>query len=358
MRKSYNLNMNLLLSLLLASLALLTISLQKTYSAVPAKELKRRAREGDEFAVLLYRAVSYGYGLKAVLGLLIGLAFAGFFVFVGHVWPTWMAFLLSLVLLWLGFMYLPASRVTGVGERIASWLAPALAWLLQYLHPVLDWIIGFIRRHRPVSIHTGLYDKDDLLDLLDRQQVQPGNRIEQLELEVARHALTFGDRLIRDVMIPRRIVKMVSVEESIGPVLMTELHDSGHSRFPVFEDKEDNIVGTLYLRDLTRAKTGGLVRKIMHADDICYVHEEQPLADALQAVLKTRRQLLVVINGFEEYVGIITIEDVLEQIVGKPILDEFDQYEDLRAVAARDAKVDHKTHVEQEDVLEVTEVIE
>ncbi len=351
--------MRILFSVLLACLALLTISLQKTYAAVPPKELKRRARAGDEFAMLLYRAVGYGYSLRAVLWVLVGTSFAGFFVYVSHVWPDWIAFLLSLVFLWAGFMYLPASRVTGVGERVAGWLAPILEWLLQYLHPLLDRAISFVRRHRPVTVHTGLYEKSDLIDLLNKQQVQPGNRIEQLELEVAQHALTFGDRLIRDVMMPRRIVKMVSADEQVGPVLMTELHGSGHSRFPVYEGKEDVIVGTLYLRDLTRAKTGGSVRKIMHADDVCYVHEEQPLADALQAVLKTRRQMMVVVNGFEEYVGIITIEDVLEQIVGKPIMDEFDQYEDLRAVAARQATTEHKEHGKKtEDVLDVTEVIE
>ncbi len=351
--------MRLVFSILLACLALSAISLQKTYAAVPAKELKRRARGGDEFAVLLHRAVGYGYSLRAVLWLLTGVSFAGFFVYVSHVWPGWLAYLLSLVLLWAGFMYVPASRVTGVGRRFAGWLAPVFAWLLQYLHPILDRIISFIRRHRPITVHTGLYERDDLVDLLSRQRAQSDNRVEQLELEVAQHALTFGNRLIRDVMMPRRIVKMVSVDEQVGPILMTELHASGHSRFPVFEGKQDNIIGTLYLRDLTRVKAGGLVRKVMHADDVCYVHEEQPLADALQAILKTRRQLMIVVNGFEEYVGIITIEDVLEQIVGKPILDEFDQYEDLRAVAARDAKVDHKAHATKtEDVHDITEVIE
>jgi CBS domain containing-hemolysin-like protein len=68
------------------------------------------------------------------------------------------------------------------------------------------------------------------------------------------------------------------------------------------------------------------------------------LADALQAILKTRQHLFVVVNRFEEYVGVISIEDILEQIVGSPILDEFDQYDDLRAVAARQAEKDHKLH--------------
>ena len=146
---------------------------------------------------------------------------------------------------------------------------------------------------------------------------------------------------------PKRVVKAVSVNENIGPVLMTELHDIGHSRFPVYDGKKDSIIGTLYLRDLVNTKSTGKVSDVMKKD-VCYVHEEQSLYDALQAILKTRHHLLVVVNSFEEYVGIITIEDVIEQIIGKPILDEFDQYNDLRAVAARVAKLEHQAHHEEE----------
>jgi CBS domain containing-hemolysin-like protein len=75
---------------------------------------------------------------------------------------------------------------------------------------------------------------------------------------------------------------------------------------------------------------------------VCYIHEEQTLLEALQAVLKTKHHLFIVVNSFEEYVGILTIEGVLEQIVGLPILDEFDRYEDMRAVAASIAEKEHK----------------
>jgi Mg2+/Co2+ transporter CorC len=65
------------------------------------------------------------------------------------------------------------------------------------------------------------------------------------------------------------------------------------------------------------------------------------------------------VNDFEEYVGILTMEDVLEQIIGKPIVDEFDQYDDLRAVAAKTAQVEHKAHIaEAKNTPEPEEIIE
>jgi CBS domain containing-hemolysin-like protein len=347
-----------LLSLVFAILTLLTVSLQKTYQYVPQKELKRRSREGDEFAKLLYRAVGYGYSLEVVLWGLIGLSAAGFFLITARVWPAWFALIASAILIWLGFFWVPTGRITKLGMRLAAWLAPALSWLLNYLHPVLDRLVTFVKKRRPVHFHTGLYTKEDLLELLELQQVQADSRIEQSELDVARNALTFGDKIVRDILTPRRVVKTVNVEESVGPVLMTELHESGFSRFPVFEGENDNIIGTLYLRDITRAKTGGKVRGLVRPNDVCYVHEEQPLTEVLQAILKTRRHLMIVVNGFEEYVGVITIEDVLEQILGKPIMDEFDQYEDMRAVAAKMAAKDHKGHQDHSKVIEDEIVVE
>lgn len=331
--------------LILAAVTLLAVSLQRTYSAVPLRELKRRARAGNELAASLVRAVGHGYSLNTVLWALIGLSSAGFFVFASLEYPTWFAILLSAFLIWLGFLWLPATRVTAYGERFAAWLAPALGKVAGWLHPIVSRVAAFIQKHRPIIVHTGLYERQDFVELIEKQHVQIDNRIEKAELEVAKHALTYGDKTVGDVMTPRRIVTMVKVEDSIGPVLMDELHKSGHSRFPVYDGKPENIVGTLFLRELINGKDHGAVRERMQKR-VYYVHEDQSLHDAFQAILKTRYHLFIVVNSFEEYVGIITMEDVLETMIGKLIVDEFDRYDDLRAVATRAAKKDHKARKE------------
>ncbi len=351
--------MHTLILIVLALLALLTISLERTYRSVPVRELRKRAQAGDEIAVILHRAVAYGHSLRAMLWFLIGVSHAVFFLLLALYTPAWFALTVTAALIWIGFVWLPARDVTRFGQWLAAKLAPVFAWLLLYLHSPLDRAILFIKRHRPITIHTGLYDRADLLDLIDRQQFQADNRIEGTQLELAFRALTFGDQIIRNVMVPRRMVKTISADESVGPVLMSELHDSGHSRFPVKKDnkdKADSFIGVLFLRDLVGAKSGGKVSDLMRAG-VVYLHEEQTLHDALQAILKTRRHLFIVVNSFEEYVGVITIEDVLEQIVGQPVMDEFDKYEDLRAVAARSARIEHQAHQEK-PFSEVTELVE
>lgn len=331
---------------LLALLTLLGISLQKTYSHIPFKELKRRARGGDDFANLLYKAVSQGISLRLFLWLIIGLSSAGFIVVLTRIVPDWLAWLGGIILLWVGFVWLPNSRVTFMGRRVARVLTPPIAWLLNYIAPVLNFIGEKLHRFRHLQVHTGLYQKEDLLALINQQLEQEDNRISKDELKIAAGALTFGDKLIRNIMTPRRMVNFVSTTDSVGPILMNELHDSGHSRFPVYQDTQENIIGTLYLHDLLTAQEGGRVRDIMKKD-VYYVHEGQSLDKALQAFLKTKHHLFIVVNSFEEMVGIVTIEDILEQIIGRPIIDEFDKYDDMRAVAQISADKDHRDRTEK-----------
>jgi CBS domain-containing protein len=192
-----------------------------------------------------------------------------------------------------------------------------------------------------------LYDREDLVELVEAQRHQPDSRISEDTLELLLHVLSFGDKVVRECMVPRRSVQAISADVSVSPAMINELHRSGLSRFPVYkgdadEEGEDPVdfVGTLYLRDLITLKHTGKVSGVMQSK-VYYVHEDHPLEQVLDAFLKTHHHLFIVVNSFEEFVGIITIEDILEQILGCKIVDEFDQYDDLRAVAAHDAKRSH-----------------
>jgi CBS domain containing-hemolysin-like protein len=335
---------NFIWFLVLSALTWLAIAWQKTYHHVPTKELKRRAQKGDETAKMLYKAVAYGASLDVLLWVIIGLTTAGLFVVLNNVFHGFVAVLACAGVVWLGFVWLPTAKVTSVSQKLTTLATPSVAWLLRYIYPMISYLGQKLSKLRPVTVHTGLYQKEDLIDLIKQQRVQADNRVAIEELRIATHALSYGDKVIRDFMTPRRVVKMANANDTIGPILMTELHGSGHSRFPVYDGSKDKLVGTLYAKDLVLAKTGGKVANVMRGD-VYYVNEEASLDHALQAFLKTKHHLFMVINEFEEVVGIITIEDVLEQILGKKIMDEFDKYDDMRAVAHLHAKEDHKDMV-------------
>lgn len=343
-------------AVILLGLALLALALQRTYTALTPKELKRRARSKDPIADVLYRAVAYGASLRVMLWIIVILSAAGSFVLLGNVAPPILAFLAVASVIAYGFVWMPAHHATRIGTQIAVWLTPAITWLLARLHPLLDRLVAFAQKHRPITVHTGLYDQEDLLKLIELQKGQPDSRISPDTLDLLSHTLTFGEKLVRDTMVPARAVRQISAEEAVSPLVISDLHDSGFSRFPVYEPHDNSdvnkagagnmagsIVGTLFLRDLISLKHTGKVRDVMQSN-VYYVHEDHPLEQVLDAFIKTQHHLFVVVNSFEEFVGIITIEDILEQILGCKIVDEFDQYDDLRVVASQQAAIEHKAN--------------
>ena len=337
---------------LLLLVALTAITLRKTYYYLPPKELKRQAEAGDNLAATLYRAVAYGNSLRALLWLIIGLSSAGGFLVLAAIAPPLLGLLLIASLLWLAFSWLPNTRVTAVGARLASWLTPAIAWLLTYLHPVLSRLVEPMYRHYQAD-HTRLYDADDLLELVERQSTQGDNRMSPDQLEAVKRTLTAHQYKVADVMRPRSQVKSISDSDTISLVLLDELHASGQSSFPVRQGRSDKIIGSLYLHDLN-LKTEGSVRDYMHKD-VRYLHEDDTLMQALQAFYKTKQQLFVVVNSFEEYVGIATLENIMQQLTGETKADDFDQHGDMAAVANKHAHDDDPLPETEEPEPEIAE---
>ncbi len=332
--------MTFFFGIVFALITLLAIGLQRTYYHYPAKELKRRARNGDQLAQMLYRPVSYGVSLQILLWTIVILSSAASFVLLAQVFETWFAIILVAFLLWLGFLWIPSSRLTTVSTHIAAVATPGINWLLNYLYPLLERVGSFFTKHRHISVRTNLYEKEDIVELLDRQKGLPDNRIATHDIDLLQHALQFSDKQVRDVYIPLRLVQTVNITESIGPKLMDDLYKSGYSRFPVYEGEKANIIATLYIKDLVHKKAGGNVKDVARPE-VYYVHEDFTLQQALQAFLKTKHHLFIVVNSFEEFVGIVTIEDIMEQLIGQQIVDEFDTYEDMRTVAHAAAKKEH-----------------
>jgi CBS domain containing-hemolysin-like protein len=318
---------------LLALTVLKCILLYKVFHSIPALELKRRARTGDKRAAALHRLVAYGPGLDLLLWL-IGTAAAATLVIWSARTNWWLAVIVVVVIAFL--MVRMRFAASGWAGRLAVLIAPAYAWLLSFIDPVLRPLARIF--HSDGSPHTGLYEKRDLLELIGVQHRQTDNRVPESDLKIAYNALTFGDKSVGKVMTPRRKVKMVGINDTIGPLLMDELHKSGFARFPVVKDSQKvaspQVVGTLYLNSLVGYEGSGKVKDLARKD-VFFINEDSTLKAALSAFLKTHHHLLIVVNSFEEMVGVITLEDVLEQILGKQIIDEFENYESLRAVAAQ-----------------------
>jgi metal transporter CNNM len=295
-------------------------------------QLKRKAELGDAKAKIVYPLHSMGYQMSVSLMVVNIIANATIVVLLNSKTNGVMAVALTTVFILFFGEILPMLYLRKHTIVIAAACAPVLKKLLAILSPVVKPIARLLDRILGQEAQL-FYSKEELLKMFDGQKLAKESDVAEDELHMIHAMLAFGDKKIRDVMTPRRMVTVVNKDDEVGPILMDELHKSGHSRFPVVaEPKQFNFVGTLYLRDLVGEKSTKKVSNLM-SPFVRYVHEEESLDHALRAFLKTHHHLFVVVNNFEEFVGVLSIEDVLEEVIGKEIVDEFDAHDDLRAVA-------------------------
>ena len=172
--------------------------------------------------------------------------------------------------------------------------------------------------------------RQELQHMIDQSDVLSSD-----ERQLIVHSLGFKDQRVDSIMTPKSVVKSIKKTEFLGPLVLSEIHELGHSRLPVISNDLDHVVGILHLRDLLSLdiKNSVTAEKAMEAK-VYYIRYDQTLEHALAAFIETRHHLFIVINKDRETVGILTLEDVIESLLGRRILDEDDDHEDSRSVAA------------------------
>lgn len=347
---------NIILGILFLVLALFGMVLRKTYFSLPLSELKRRAQRHDSNAIQLYRAAAYGDSLRSLLWLYIGLTSALSLILLAKELPLWLGVLIIGPLLWVVFSLIPATRTTTLGLWLTRAATPTIAWMLNLLHPLLSNSSDFVRKHYVSPKSTGLYERDDLLQLIRSQHKQPDSRITKEELEIVERTLNFSTYQVSDILSSRSKVKTVLASDVIGPVLIDELHKNKQAYALVRETKKGPFVGTLAF-DKLNIRSSGEVRDIMDST-VYYLHESDKLNEALHAFFVTNSPLFVVVDSFEEYVGIITIEDILQKLLGHIPGDDFEEYYSSVAVASRHKKANKSAMIDTQPVKTEDEVVE
>ena len=306
-------------------------------------ELKRKADLGNAEAKLVYPIRSHGNEL--LVSLLIGnvVVNAALTVVLDSFLPGnsvvsgFVTVFIATVLITFFGEILPQAFLYKNGLKFGAQLSPYLAIFLRVMRPIAG-PIGHALDKAIGKDAPNIYSTDELVKILEEHERSEDSDIEADEIAIVRNAINFGDKLVRDVMTPKSVVTAVGQDEILSPSMLKELHDSGHSRFPVYTENLDTVVGTLFLRDLVDSKKHSKTAKAAMDKQVYFVKEDQALDHALNAFLRTKWHLFIVVNEFGETMGIITIEDIIEEIVGREIVDEFDRFDDMRQVATLQAK--------------------
>jgi len=165
----------------------------------------------------------------------------------------------------------------------------------------------------------------ELVDLAEASQV-----IESGEREMIHSVFELGDTIVREVMVPRTDVVFIERNKTLRQAMSLALR-SGYSRIPVVGENIDDIVGFAYLKDLTKrvfdkheAEQTERVESVMRP--VLYVPDSKPVDELLREMQAERKHVAVVVDEYGGTAGLVTIEDVLEEIVGE-ITDEYDEAE-------------------------------
>lgn len=204
----------------------------------------------------------------------------------------------------------------------AAWLLRPLVWVLSNITSALVRLLGGRIKHR------GPFITEDELRLLVTVSEEEGV-LEEEETEMIRSIFEFADTTVREVMIPR--IDMVTLSSAMTVNEAVDLAiQGGFSRIPVYEDEVgvDEILGILYVKDMfrqLREQHGGLpIRELVRP--AYFVPETKKLDDLLREIRQTRTHMAMVIDEYGSVAGLVTIEDLMEEIVGD-IQDEYDHEE-------------------------------
>jgi putative hemolysin len=210
-------------------------------------------------------------------------------------------------------------------EAWAMRLAPAVRVTFLVLFPLLA--LPLLLDRRRVQEPVGAVTEAELKSMVDAGH--EGGVLEQDERQMIYSIFEMGNTLVREIMLPRIYITALEVKTPLEQAI-DALLQSGHSRVPVYEDSVDKILGLLYAKDLLKVlREGSQIDSLRSLLRPVYFVPEAKVVDELLAEMQARRvHMAVVVDEYGGVAGLVTMEDIVEEIIGE-VRDEYDQSEEL-----------------------------
>jgi CBS domain containing-hemolysin-like protein len=315
----------------LAGLASMTDAALATVSPARAAEMAKEGQRGATALAAVASDVVRHLNLLLLLRLLCELTATTLvaLVCVDTYGAGWRAALVTA-----GAMTLVSFVVVGVAPRtvgrqhayaVGRATAPLVRWIGRVLNPLASLLILIGNavtpgRGFPEGPFGSQVELRELVDLAEQRGV-----VEHGEREMIHSVFALGDTIAREVMVPRTEMVWIESAKTVQQALYLFLR-SGFSRIPVIGESVDDVLGVLYLKDVVRHTQSGDATAQSVADlmrPATFVPESKPVDDLLSEMQAARTHLVIVVDEYGGTAGLVTIEDILEEIVGE-ITDEYD----------------------------------
>ncbi len=330
---------------------------ETAYTAVSSTRLRQSEKDGDKKAGVVLKilerkermigALLLGNNLVNILASALATsAFIGLFGEAGVVYAT--AIMTILVLIFAEV--LPKTYALHNSMVMTKTVSPVIRVLIIVLAPITETVTAIVRRTlrlfgADISKVKGGSHLDLLKGVID--QHQGADEETQTQRSMLRSILDLADVDVEEIMIHRKNVEMLDIDQSSEDIVTAVLR-SPYTRLPLYKDDHDNIVGVLHAKELLRSLQAvkGDTSKLNIKDvfiDPWFIPETTTLFDQLQEFKRRRAHFASVVDEYGAFMGIVTLEDILEEIVG-----EIDDEHDVSVVGVN--KQDANTVVVQGDV--------
>lgn len=240
----------------------------------------------------------------------------------------------------------PKTYANAHTDKVALFFAPPVYFLTWVLSPI--YFIGEKISGKSDAEDEPAVTEDEIREWIDAGEME--GAIEEEEREMLYSVLRFDDTMVKEIMTPRPDVAMIedtaTLEEAVAYI-----KDTGYSRLPVYHDVTDNIVGSINFKDVFNAYTSDKARTVTVKSlmvDVYCVPESKKIDDLLRELQVRRVHMAIILDEFGGFSGVVTIEDILEELVGD-IMDEtdVDEVSDIIVVSPTMYIIDAQVRVAQ-----------
>lgn len=319
--------MDYLITVVLLALSALFSGLTLGLMGLDVHTLKRKSRLGNKQASAILPIRTKGNHLLTTLLLGNVAVNAVLAIFLGSIASGVVAGLLATTLIFLLGEIIPQAVISRHAMAFGSVAAPAVSLLMKATWPITYPIGAMLDKALGEELPT-MYTKREIMEIISEHEDSNESAIDRDEERIVHGALQFSNKIVEDVMTEKDRVIVLVENQVLDEELRRFITEEGFSRYPVRAKENGHIVGILYTKDVLVADEAAHVSQICEHKHLT-VRPTDKLDVVLAHMLKRRLHMAIVRDEMNTFLGVITLEDIIEEVIQQEILDEDDDVSEV-----------------------------
>lgn len=317
------------IAIALIALSALFSGLTLGYFTLNPQTLRRQAKFGNQEAARIIPVRERGNQLLTTLLLGNVAVNAVLSVFLSSIASGVVAAFAATTLIFLFGEIIPQAVLSRKAMKVGSACAP-LVKALMFITAPITYPIAYILDRMLGAEMPGIYSRHEIMEIVSEHEDSEYSPIDADEERIVHGALRFSHLLVREVMTPAELVISFDEQRKLNHELYEKINDEGYSRYPIYSGRPENITGILFAKDLIVEDDHIAITDTEDAFERNFlkVRDNEKLDSVLTKMLKQKQHIAIVYNRNKNFIGVITLEDIIEEIIQVEIEDEDDADDD------------------------------